>query len=97
MSKVKVNVITNKNEDGAVELTQGGTIPAGKQLSITANSDITGIMTVGTYSAANVNVSGVVTAAFYIGSGENLTNLPSVSSSKIIAYRYILGDPPLRA
>ena len=31
------------------------------------------------------------------GSGENLTNLPSVSSSKIIAYRYILGDPPLRA
>ena len=46
MSKVKVNVITNKNEDGAVELTQGGTIPAGKRVSITANSDITGIMTV---------------------------------------------------
>ena len=97
MSKVNVNIITNKNEDGPVELTQGATIPSGQQLTVTRDTNITGIMTVGTYSATNVNVSGVVTAASYIGSGENLTSLPSVTSSKIIAYRYILGDPPLRA
>lgn len=98
MSKVNVNIITNKNEDGPVELTQGATIPVGKELKVTSgNGNITGIMTVANYDVTNVNVSGVVTATSFIGSGANLTNLPTVSSSKIIAYRYILGDPPLRA
>jgi len=98
MSKIKVNIITNKNEDNAVELTQGATIPAGQELTVTGSgANVTGIMTVTNFNASNVNVTGVVTASSYIGSGENLSNLPSVSSSKIIAYRYILGDPPLRA
>ena len=97
MSKVKVNIITNKNEDNAVELTQGATIPAGKELKVTGNGNITGIMTVANYDVTNANVTGVVTASSYIGSGENLTSLPSVSSSKIMAYKRILGYDEYRA
>ena len=98
MSKIKVNIITNKNEDNAVELTQGATIPAGKELKITSgNGNITGIMTVANYDVTNANVTGVVTATSFIGSGENLTNLPSVSSSKIMAYKRILGYDEYRA
>ena len=97
MSKIKVNIITNKNENDAVELTQGGTIPSGKQLSVTGNSNITGIMTVGTYNVTNLNVTGVVTASSFIGSGENLTNLPSVNASRVIAYKRILGYDEYRA
>lgn len=98
MPKIKVNIITNKNEDGAVELTQGATIPAGQELTVTGSgANITGIMTAANYDVTNANVTGVVTATSYIGSGANLTNLPVVSSSKIIAYKYILGDHPLRA
>ncbi len=97
MSKIKVNIITNKNENDAVELTQGGTIPAGKQLSVTGNGNVTGVMTVSNYDVTNANVTGVVTATSYIGSGENLTSLPSVSSSKIMAYKRILGYDEYRA
>jgi hypothetical protein len=97
MSKIKVNIITNKNENDAVELTQGATIPAGKQLSVTGNSNVTGVMTVSNYDATNINVTGVVTATSFVGSGENLTSLPSVNASKIIAYKKILGYDEYRA
>jgi hypothetical protein len=98
MPKIKVNIITNKNEDGAVELTQGATIPADQELTVIGSgANITGIMTASNFNASNANVTGVVTATSFIGSGANLTNLPVVSSSKIIAYKYILGDHPLRA
>jgi len=97
MSKIKVNIITNKNENGAVELTQGGTVPSGKQLSVTGNGNITGVLTASNYDVTNLDVTGVVTATSYIGSGENLTSLPSVSSSKIMAYKRILGYDEYRA
>jgi len=45
----------------------------------------------------NANVTGVVTATSYTGSGANLTNLPSVNPSKIIAYKRILGYDEYRA
>jgi len=98
MPKIKVNIITNKNEDGAVELTQGATIPVGQELTVTGGgANITGIMTASNFNTSNVNVTGVVTASSYVGSGANLSNLPSVSSSKIIAYKYILEPLPFRA
>ena len=97
MSKIKVNTISNRSEDAAVELIQGATIPSGKELTLTGNGNITGIMTVTNYDATNVNVTGVVTATSFSGSGANLDNLPSVASGKLIAYSYVLGDPPLRS
>ena len=97
MSKIKVNSIVNKNDDGQVELTRGATIPSGQQLSVTGNFNVTGVLTATSYDVGSMNVTGVVTASSFVGDGSALTNLPTVSSSKIIAYKYILSDPPLRA
>ena len=98
MSVLKVNVITNKNEGGAVELPQGAVIPAGQQLSVTgSNYEVTGILTVANYSTSNLNVTGIVTAASFVGDGSNLTNLPVISPSKVIAYKRILGYDEYRA
>jgi hypothetical protein len=54
-------------------------------------------MTVANYDVTNANVTGVVTASSFIGSGENLTNLPTITSSKIMAYKRILGYDEYRA
>ena len=59
MSKIKVNTITNKNEDGPVELTSGASIPSGKSLTVLGDA----------------NFSGIVTATGYDGDGSQLTGL----------------------
>lgn len=97
MSKIKVNFLTNKNENGSVELTKGATIPVGKQLSVTGGVNVTGVLTATNYNVTNVNVTGVVTATSFVGNGSGLTNLPSVSSGKMIAYKRILGYDEYRA
>ena len=97
MSKIKVNRITNKNEDGGVEFTHGATIPSGKQLNVTGGVNVTGILTATNYNVTNVNVSGIVTASSFSGNGSQLTSLPSVSNGKMIAYKGILGYDEYRA
>jgi len=97
MSKIKVNRITNKNEDGGVELTRGATIPSGKQLNVTGGVNVTGILTATDYNVTNINISGIVTATSFSGNGSQLTSLPSVSNGKMIAYKRILGYDEYRA
>jgi hypothetical protein len=97
MSKIKVNKITNKSEDGPVELTKGATIPSGKTLNITGNVNVTGILTAASYNTQNINVTGIITATNFVGDGSQLTNLPSVSTGKMIAYKRILGYDEYRA
>jgi hypothetical protein len=89
MSKIKVNSVVNKTDDGQVELTRGATIPSGQQLTVNGNLNITGVLTSTNYNATNVNVTGVITATTFVGSGANLTNLPSVNAGKILAYKKI--------
>lgn len=89
MSKIKVNSIVNKNDDGEVELTRGAIIPPGQQLSVSGNFNVTGILTAANYNVTSMNVSGVVTASAFIGDGSGLTSLPTVSIGKIIAYKKI--------
>jgi len=96
MSKIKVNYIANKTEDGAVELTQGATIPSGKTLTVTGNPTVTGIMTATTVNVTTVNVTGTVTGTLS-GDGSNLSNLPSVNVGRIMAIKRILGYDEFRA
>jgi hypothetical protein len=42
-------------------------------------------------------VSGIVTASTFVGNGSGLTGVQSISSSKSIALKYIISDPPLRS
>ncbi len=97
MSKIKVNSIVNKNDDGQVELTRGAIIPAGGQLTINGGFNVTGVLTASTYDVTNINVVGVITATNFVGDGSQLTSLPSVSVGKMIAYKRILGYDEYRA
>ena len=81
MSKIKVNSIVNKNDDGAPELTRGATVPSGQLFNVNGN----------------VNVTGVVTATSFSGNGSGLTNIPVATQSKTIAYKRILGYDEYRA
>lgn len=89
MSKIKVNSIVNKNDDGQVELTRGATISSGQQFTVNGNFNVTGVMTATNYNSNSINVVGVITATSFVGDGSGLTNLPSVSVAKIIAYKKI--------
>jgi hypothetical protein len=91
MSTLKINVLTNKTDSGACELTNGATVGAGGQISVSGSVNVTGILTAQSYNATNVNVTGVVTAASFNGNGSGLTNLPTVEAGKMIAYKRIIG------
>jgi hypothetical protein len=96
MSKIKVNYVTNKNEDGAVELPRGATIPNGKTLTTNGNATATGSVTVGTVNVNTATVTGNVNGTLS-GDGSNLSNLPSVNVGKIMAIKRILGYDEFRA
>lgn len=96
MSKIKVNYITNKTEDGAVEFTKGATVGVGKTLTVSGNATATGTVTVGTISVNNATVTGNVTGTLS-GDGSNLINLPSANVGKIMAIKRILGYDEFRA
>ena len=80
MSKIKVNSIVNRNDDGGPELLKGAKVPSGQILSINGG----------------VSVSGVATAASFVGDGSTLQNLNVPTKGKVYALRLVLGDPPLQ-
>jgi hypothetical protein len=88
MSKIKVNSIVNKNENGPVEFTKGAIINNGS-LNISSSLNVVGVMTASQCILTHANSTGVTTAAFYYGDGSNLTALPTVSTPKIYAYRLL--------
>jgi|TARA_R100000482_G_C5086701_1_gene128791 hypothetical protein len=96
MSKIKVNYVTNKTEDGAVELSKGATVPNGKTLTVNGNATATGSVTVGTVNVNTATVTGNVSGTLS-GDGSNLSNLPSVNVGKIMAIKRILGYDEFRA
>ena len=61
MAQLKVNVITNKSDNGSPELSQGATIPSGKTIS----------------AAGNMNVVGSITATSFVGNGDGLGQFAS--------------------
>tara|TARA_Y100000592_G_C5472183_1_gene320143 strand:+ start:1059 stop:1349 length:291 start_codon:yes stop_codon:yes gene_type:complete len=90
MSKIKVNYVTNKTEDGAVELSRGATVPNGKTLTVNGNATATGSVTAGTVNVNAATVTGNVSGTLS-GDGSNLSNLPSVNVGRIMAIKRILG------
>lgn len=96
MSKIKVNYVTNKTEDGAVEFPRGAIIPNGKTLTTNGSATATGSVTVGTVNVNAATVTGNVNGTLS-GDGSNLSNLPSVNVGKIMAIKRILGYDEFRA
>lgn len=96
MSKIKVNSISNRLDEGAPELTYGAIIPNGGLVSAQGNVNVVGVSTIGTISATSVNAN-TVSATSFTGNGSQLTGLPVVSSSKIIALKLIFDPLPFRS
>ena len=67
MSEIRVNKVIDEAGTGAVELTQGATLPTGKTISGSGSLNITGNSTVG----GNLSVGGVLTY-------EDVTNVDSI-------------------
>ena len=95
--KIRSDSIVSNNGNFPVEFTKGATLPSGSQLNVQGNINATGISTVGSLSATGINVTGVMTATTFVGDGSGVTNLPSITTGKTIALKYIIADPPLRS
>ena len=68
MAQLKVNVITNRSDNGSPELIQGATIPSGKTIS----------------GSGNINVDGTITATSFVGDGTGLGQFTSSSKGYAI-------------
>ena len=64
MSVLRVNQITNKDDDGAVEFSEG--------LTFASNTTISG--------AGGINLTGIVTATSFVGDGSNLIGVASTEN-----------------
>ena len=95
MSRITVNFIVNRLDEGPPELTKGANIPSGEIIRSSGNVNV-GVATIGIVSTTNISAS-TITASRFVGDGSQLTGLPIVSPSKIIALNIILSDPPLRS
>ena len=96
---VRVDSLTNKNNDGPIEVPFGLTVDdagLGGEFAANGEIDITGITTVGFVTAQHVTI-GVVTATTLFGDGSGLTNVTTITASKSIALKLLLSDPPLRS
>lgn len=87
-SAVRVNSIVNLYGTGAVELPYGATIPSGGALNASGNVNISGVTTVATINATSIAAS-TVSASRFVGDGSQLSGLPIVSNSKVIALTLI--------
>lgn len=96
MSKIKVNAISNKLDEGAPELTKGATFGSNSVLDVAGNVNITGVSTANSVVATNVNVVGVITGTFS-GDGSQMLGLPVITGGKSVALRMILDPVPFRA
>ena len=96
---VRVDSLTNKNNNGPVELPSGVTVDVelqGGELAVNGELYVSGITTVGFLTTQHATV-GIITAETLRGDGAGLTNLPNVTTSKAIALKLIFADPPLRS
>ena len=75
MSLIKVNNITNTDDNAAVSLDSGASIPSGASLTVLGNTSITGI----------------ITATSFTGDGSALTGIggESATKSKLFAFALI--------
>jgi len=88
MSVLKVNKISNANDDGPVEFTQGLTVSS---TGITGDIEInsSGIVTSTSLDVGSINLSGVATAGSFVGKGTDLTNVPGILLAKAVAYSIV--------
>jgi len=89
MSQIRVDSVEG-DSNNAVRVSFGATVPNGTFCTIGDGLNLSGVLTVTSHRGSSINATGIVTAGFYYGNGSNLSNLPTVSPSKTIAYSIII-------
>jgi hypothetical protein len=87
-SAIRVNSIVSLNGTGPVELPYGASLPSDSLLIVSGNVNITGVTTIATINASNISAS-TVSASSFSGDGSQLSGLPIVNDSKVIALTLI--------
>jgi len=86
MSEIRVNKVIDEAGTGAVELTQGATLPSGKTLSGAGAINVTGSVTAASGSfTGNVSVGGTLTY-------EDVTNIDSLGIITARSNLYVAGE-----
>ena len=93
--RVQVDSLVSSDGTGAVSALKGLNL-SGSNLNVGTPVNVSGIATIGIVTTTGA-VTGVVTATTLFGDGSQITGTPSFTLTKIIAYKYILSDPPLRS
>jgi hypothetical protein len=89
MSTLRVNKISNLNDNGPIELSKGLNVPSGHNISGEVVISTTGIATITSLVSQNINISGILTSSLLYGNASNMSNVPGVSNSKAIAFNLI--------
>lgn len=93
--RVQVDSLVSSDGTGSVSVPQGLNLN-GSLFAVPTDVNVSGIATIGVITTTGA-VTGVVTSSTFKGDGSQITGGPSFTLSKIIAYKYILSDPPLRS
>lgn len=96
MSRIKVNSIVNRFDNGAPIFPYSAIIPPGGTLNINGSINAVGVSTLQAIQANAIN-SNTVTATSFVGDGSGLTGLPIASQSKVVALKLILDPLPFRS
>jgi hypothetical protein len=95
---IRSNSVVNYNGTGPVELPESVSIGSSVIL-VSGGLNLSGVSTFTSINATNISSSPSTTinASRFTGDGSQITGLTTISSSRIIALKYIFADPPLRA
>jgi hypothetical protein len=96
MSKLNVNSIVDRLDEGPPELTFGAVIPQDAILTANGDVNVTGVSTISTLSASDINAT-TITATSFVGDGSQLSGLPVTSASKTIGLKRIIGFDEYRS
>ena len=99
---IRSDSLVNKDNTGAPEFLTTVGIDTGYAFSVTPSAtthyNCTGVTTSGPILITqDANVAGVITGTSFKGSGVALSGITTASLSKSLAYKLILGDPPLQS
>lgn len=96
MSRIKVNSIVNRFDNGAPTFPYSAVIPPSGTLTVNGSINAVGVSTLQSVQANSIN-SQTITATSFVGDGSGLTGLPIASQSKVVALKLILDPLPFRS
>ena len=96
MSKINVNSIVGRFDEGPSQLPYGAIIPPSGTLIVNGNINHVGVSTLAQVNA-DIVVSNSITALSFVGDGSQLTGLPTASQSKVVALKLIMDPLPFRS